>query len=157
MQTQITDYNPRKSASNLDRERLGSNIYESIHILSSLVCLNDQLITPKADRSNHPAAQLWKNYIPELVSYIYYQWEEWCSRKTKSGKPYAAYGVNYKNFEMICSSINVWPGDADSMPPWISQDVIDVHRSVLIRKNPDHYRPLWPESIEDLEMRYDWE
>lgn len=47
MQTWITDKDFFKSAANLDRRRLGAQLYEGIHVLASLLEVNDKLVTPK--------------------------------------------------------------------------------------------------------------
>lgn len=57
MQTFITDKNYSISASNLDNKRLGAQIYEGIHILASLLDVNDKLVTPKRSVKNHPVAK----------------------------------------------------------------------------------------------------
>ena len=46
-------------------------------------------------------------------------------------------------------------GRLGMLPPWLGRD--DLHhayRSALVRKDPDHYRPLFPDAVEDLE--YVW-
>jgi hypothetical protein len=53
MQTFIPDYNFYRSACNLDTKRLGSQIYEAIHILASLLYVNDKLVNPKRNVKNH--------------------------------------------------------------------------------------------------------
>ena len=35
-------------------------------------------------------------------------------------------------------------------PPWLNDEFCLSHRSNLIRKNPEHYRPLWPDVLDNL-------
>jgi hypothetical protein len=67
MQTWLTDSDFSLSASNLDTKRLNAQIYEGIHILSSLLDVNDKLINPKRNVKNHPASKLWVGYQKQLL------------------------------------------------------------------------------------------
>jgi hypothetical protein len=41
------------------------------------------------------------------------------------------------------------------LPPWLGrEDLHRTHRSALVRKDPDFYRPLFPDVVDDLE--YVW-
>ena len=150
MQTWITDKDFSKSAKNLDRQRLCANMYESIHILASLLDLNDQLVTPKRNVSNHPASKIWNGNEECLYVYIACHIEEWTySRGYKCP-------TNNKNMGIIYRS-GFWERLVGSYSKnWITDEMIQTHRSVLIQKKPEHYRPLWPDCPDDLEMRYDW-
>lgn len=143
MQTWITFKEFSESAQMLDRRRLGANIYESIHILASLQNVSDKLVTPKRNVSNHPASKLWKGYEGNLACYILCHIQEWESRGYKCP-------TNRENLNRIAMNLSPFS------PDWITDEVIQTHRSVLIQKNPDHYRPLWPDCPDDLEMAYDW-
>jgi hypothetical protein len=40
---------------------------------------------------------------------------------------------------------------ADALPPWLGDDELHrSHQSALVRKDPDHYRPLFPDVPDDL-------
>ena len=144
MQTFLTDIEFKQSARNLDRARLGSQIYESIHILASLLKVNDKLVTPKRDVSNHPASQLWVGYERELGAYIYTHIEEWINRGYKCD-------INLRNFHMVTKGME---RGIYVRPMWITKEVIETHRNCLYRKKPDYYPQSW---CGDREMRYDWE
>jgi hypothetical protein len=147
MQTWITDYSFMQSAKNLDRQRLGAQIYEGIHILASLIGLNDKLVNPKRDVSNYPQAKLWKGWEGDLYLYILCHLIEWEKRGHKAE-------ISNKNIAMIS-----WEKKMVIAPqyvPWITPELIIVHRSVLIQKKPEHYKPLWPNCPDNLKMRYDW-
>lgn len=135
-QTWITDKDFHKSASNLDTKRLGSQIYEGIHILASLLNVNDRLVNPKRNVRNYPAAKLWVGYETELLCYIGIHLDYWlCHLKYKSE-------INYKNWHylylMIWSDFNYMTLDIaqkylDNVT-WITDELIQTHRSVLIQK-----------------------
>jgi hypothetical protein len=37
------------------------------------------------------------------------------------------------------------------LPPWLGDEAFHLsHRSALVRKDPDHYRPLYPDAPDDL-------
>lgn len=148
MNTFITNTDFRKSAANLDSQRLGAQIYEGIHILSSLLGVNDKLVNPKRDVSNHPASKLWVGYEPNLLSYILYHMREWTFRGYSSD-------INQQNIDIIYDVRTFWDG-AELIPAWITNKLIETHRSVLIQKKPSFYVALWPNCPDNLTMRYDW-
>lgn len=77
MQTFLLDADYRKSAEYLDIRRRFSQIYEGIHILSSILDINQELVTPKRSVKNHPIAKAWKDYPEYLLHYIeehFYVW-----------------------------------------------------------------------------------
>lgn len=147
MQTWITDTDIAVSAHNLDRQRLGAQLYEGIHILASLCGVNDKLVNPKRDVSNRRAAKLWQGREEALYFYIRVHMMEWKARKYKSV-------INIANMDMLSSS-GVIPVSI-AIPDFITPDLIATHRSVLIAKKPDHYGSLWPDCPRGLQMRYDW-
>lgn len=160
MQTWITDYSLTKSAQNLDTKRLAAQIYESIHILASLLNINDKLVTPKQSVSKHPVARLWLSYETNLFVYILVHQHEWQNRF--NFKP----GINYKNIKLLESKIyakhilmreTIHAFSADLwLPYWVSGELINSHKASLIRKKPGHYRKLWPDANEMLQMHYNW-
>jgi hypothetical protein len=129
MQTKITDKDFYKSASNLTRQHLGAQIYEGIHILASLLDCNDKLVNPKRNVKNHPASRLWIGYEYELLFYIERHLDEWCvERGYKSN-------INDQNFFMLCDQKyerNFKYGIKNL--DWITDELIQTHRSVLIQK-----------------------
>jgi len=139
----MLDRNFNTSASLLDSKRLGSTIYESIHILASILHKNMDLVNPKRDVSNHPASKLWIGYERELGAYIYAHIEEWCNRGYKTD-------VNLKNYHIITSGLG---RGIYHIPKWISNELIETHRNVIYRKKPDFYPHSWKG---EREMCYDW-
>jgi len=137
MQTFITDFDYNKSAKNLDRQRLGSQIYEGIHILSSLIGVNDQLVNPKRSVINHPVAKFWAGYEFDLLAYIASHMLEWYDRGYKSD-------INSRNYEMIYSVIyddtSILKTESN---PKITPDLIKLHKAVLIQKKPEYYNKIF--------------
>jgi hypothetical protein len=155
MQTWITDYDFYKSANNLDNKRLFANIYEAIHILSSLLNVNNKLVNPKRNVSNHPVSKLWVGYEKSLLNYIMFHLKTWCiDRKYKSN-------INKKNYDMLAREIfynekneKIKKQD-ESNKYWITDNLIKTHKSILINKN-NNYRKLWPNIPDNLPMHYNW-
>lgn len=139
MQTWITDYDFYKSASNLDSKSLHINICESIHILASLLNCNDKLVNPKKNVKNHPAAKLWKEYEKSLLVYILQHIQEWKFERKKKCP------INEKNYYMLnkeifnkaffcdAAALGIKKQD-ESDKYWINDELIKIHRSVLIQK-----------------------
>lgn len=149
MQTWITDINFRKSAENLDVKRLGAQIYEGIHILSSLTGLNDKLVNPKRNVSNHPAALLWKGYEQDLMNYLKAHLDEWYYRKYNSF-------INLNNLKIIIREAQIYPMVYQFRTRWITDELIETHRSVLIQKKPEFYSQKWPNVPTNKTMHYNW-
>jgi hypothetical protein len=157
MQINITDKNIYASVHNLDRQRLFSNIYEGIHGLSSLLGVHDQLVTPKRDISNYPQVRLWELNIMFLFSHIVNSYERWF--KEYANKNITLYNstINFKNIEKITLLLDHHNYKyIKEYPDWVTDEVIQVHRSHLIQKNPDFYKSKWPDVPDNLKMRYDW-
>lgn len=153
MQTWITAYNFLASAKNLDTKRLHSQIYEAIHILASLLDVSNKLVNPKRSVKNHPVAKLWAGFEIDLWKYIMCHKIEWVKRNYKYENT-----INQKNYLFITNLLQdkIKRYDFSDQPIWITDELILIHRFVLIQKKPEHYRKLWPDVPEGLTMRYDW-
>lgn len=146
MQTWITDKNFESSARNLDYKRLGAQIYEAIHILASNLEVNEKLYNPKRSVKNHPVSKLWCNHNGCLLYYISCHLNEYIIDRRYNSI------INLENFIFLSSLIEM----NHVIPEWVTDELIDTHRSVLISKKEDHYLRLWPDNKRDLKMRYDW-
>jgi hypothetical protein len=154
MQTWITDFSFIQSAKNLDRKRLQANIYESIQILASLLDCSDKLVNPKRNVKNYPQAKLWKDYELGLWVYIYFHIIEWMNRGYKYKDT-----ITEKNIIVIIKYLYRFNNNNlaynNGIPNWITDELIQVHRSILIQKS-DYYKKLWPDVPDNLKMRYNW-
>lgn len=142
MQTFITDFDFYTSASNLNRQHLQANIYEGIHILASLLDVNDKLVNPKRNVKNHPASKLWVGYEQWLLEYITNHIDLW------ENKGYRV-NINAKNYLIIFEEIKKIKIN-EPFPNWITDELIQTHRSVLIQKEIEKEKELKTQ-IENLE------
>ena len=145
MQTFITDHNLAISARNLDNKRLGKQRVEALQILDCLIRKPNRWL-------NHPATQMWKGNEGYLllvyIQKIFYEWSD--IRKFKNHK------CLHWSFELFdyMMKVNHQFSVSCNKPDWVTDKFIEAHRSNLIRKNPDHYKPLFPVTKEGLD--YIW-
>jgi hypothetical protein len=84
---------------------------------------------------------MWANNITALVEYGLVICKEWISRGYKDTcyDKIAAFGVE----------------SCPPMPWWLGyRDLHTSHQANLVRKNPDHYKPFWPNV--DSTILYIW-
>lgn len=138
MQTFITDFNMAQNAKNLDNKRCGKQRVEGIQIANCL-------LVQESRWKNHPAVKMWKGYEKYLIhEYLHTIIIEWQSRGFKNDKCW----IHFRNLSTLVIRKEL------IKPPWITSEFIESHRSNLIRKNPDFYKPLFPNTQEGLE--YIW-
>lgn len=126
------------SAKCLDNKRLGKQRLEVLQILNTL--------TGKSTGwANHPAAKMWRGYERALCAYGLEVCEHWHYERGFRDTCWA------KIYDIERSFDNVAFEDIQSFyPPWLTDEFCLSHRSNLIRKNPEHYRPLWPDVPDNL-------
>ena len=83
---------------------------------------------------------MWDGYTAALVDYGVAMCDEWIRRC-------------YEDHLRPRILQYDWGGDL-VMPPWLTDDLCRVYRSLLLRKYPEHYRPLWPG--EDSRIPFDF-
>jgi Pyrimidine dimer DNA glycosylase len=133
----------RASAAVLDTPRLGKQRVETYQILRALTW-------PTYAWKNHPAVRMWRGFVPALVVYGFAVCDAW----------EAAGRADATRSALLDFSGGVVPDwqelyDAGQLPPWLGHD--DVHRShqaALVRKDPERYRPYFPDVPDDLP--YTW-
>jgi Pyrimidine dimer DNA glycosylase len=152
MQTFLPYPDFQRTAECLDYRRLGKQRVEVLQLLNAL--------DSPASRgwANHPATRMWRGYPNQLVSYGLVITREWIRRgyrDTCYDKIYHLYqhGLFYHE--------DLYPGnpldlpELSSLPPWMGDPRLHrSHQSNLVRKDPDHYGPLFPGVPSDLE--YVW-
>jgi len=137
MQTFIVDEDLRRSASLLDRIRLGNQRLEAIWIAQILVGIN-----ANSRWKNHPAVRMWRGYESYLIwEYLVVHMVEWAKRGYKNTRC-----VEYLA-ELGYLTLDKPPGP---MPCWIDDNFIEAHRSNLIRKKEEFYAPLFPQTKRGL-------
>lgn len=139
MQTFLPYADFRETASVLDYRRLGKQRVEAFQIFRAM---NGET---KGWR-NHPATLMWNGHETALALYAIAICDEWIARGYKdSMKP---------RFVEILEDLAA-PQQSTTFPSWLGQeDFHKSHQSNLIRKFPEHYKPLWPDVPNDLE--YVW-
>ena len=137
MQTFLPYPDLRVSCQVLDSPRLGKQRVETFQILRALTW-------PEYAWKNHPAVRMWRGFIPALVAYGVENCREWSRRG---------------NADTVLPQLLGWsagevPHDPPLPPWWGLSDLHLSHRSALLRKDPEHYRPLFGDVPDDLE--YVW-
>ena len=136
MQTFLPYKSFRESAECLDMKRLGKQRVEVLQLLNSF---------HKPDYKgwkNHPAREMWRGYENALAYYGMFICEEWQER-------------GYK--DTCWNKINAFYDTSKPIviPKWVGNEQFHLsHKSNLIRKNPDHYKQLWPDVPDNIE--YIW-
>lgn len=131
-----TDF--RQCALVLDRQRLGKQRVECLQILNTLTGRS-------TGWQNHPAVRMWRGYEAPLFGYALTICREWISR-------------GYKD---TCTDKLLDMAHADDIRPsqraprWITPALTLSHQSNLLRKLPDHYRPIFGLAVPD-DLPYLW-
>lgn len=124
------------SARALDPPRLGKQRVETFQLLRANTI-------PDYGWRHHPAAKMWRGYLPALVAYGLAMTDEW----TASGR---ADTVRDKILA-FAPEVDGLAQDELILPPWVGDDAFHLsHRSNLVRKDPEHYRPLFGDVPADL-------
>lgn len=132
------------SAHVLDRQRLGKQRVETLQILRALEL-------PDYGWQNHPVVRMWRGRTPALVRYGLDCVRAWTGR-----------GHGDSTAEQI-AEFAPWVAELSQddlqrealLPAWLGDERLHrSHRSQLIAKDPEFYRPLFPETEEGLD--YFW-
>jgi len=116
MQTFLPFPNFYDSLKVLDTQRLGKQRVEAMQLINAI---EGKTIGWR----NHPAAKMWRDYLPALKLYHDTSIDAWVSRGCKNTMK--KYGVT----------------NAVTMPPFIGSEAFHrSHRSNLIRKFPSYYK-----------------
>ena len=132
------DFN--QSAKSLDMKRLGKQRVECLQLLNSISKINKG--EPIRGWKNHPCRKIWHNFSNALVEYGQVICAEWKSRGYKD-TCYEKISSHYDH-----SKPTVYPNFVGN------EDFHKSHRSMLIQKQPDFYRPKFPNTPDNLE--YIW-
>ncbi|WP_427016015.1 MSMEG_6728 family protein [Pseudarthrobacter sp. P1] len=129
------------SAAVLDRSRLGKQRVETLQLLRALTI-------PDYGWQRHPATRMWMGHVPGLAGYGLAIADEWMARGNADSTR-----ANILEFapELAAGT----RAAALALPPWLGDEAFHrSHRSNLVRKDPGHYGPLFPNCMADLE--YVW-
>lgn len=128
----------------LDRQRLGKQRVEGMQIINDLLGYS-------SGWSNHPAVKMWKGYEQALVKYTL----EICKVWTSLGyKDTCAVKILEKCADSKLLTPNVVWSEIE-LPEWLDDpEVMESHKSNLLRKLPSHYGQYWPEVSPDLPYKW---
>ena len=135
------------SARALDTKRLGKQRVEVIQIVRALT-------VPGYGWASHPAVLMWKGYEEALGRYGLTMCDVWLGLgfgdtcAATIAEDLAKVGIEtIRPYEELQA--------AGALPGWLfTEEVQRSHQSSLVRKDPDHYRPLFPDVPDDIE--YHW-
>lgn len=136
MQTFLTYSDFFKSARHLDNKRLNKQLLECWQIY-------DTIVNNKKAWSNHPAVNMWRGYELGLLYYGLTHYTEW-QIKFMEGKRGGSF--LHKSGELITEELQRRKENKNViLPDWIyDKRVLISHKSNLIRKNAEFYKPFWP-------------
>jgi hypothetical protein len=124
------------SARALDTARLGKQRVEAFQLLRANTI-------PDYGWRHHPAAKMWAGHLPALVAYGLAMTDAW----TAAGH---ADSVRPQLLEFAPEVDGIAQDDID-LPSWIGDEAFHLsHRSNLVRKDPEFYRPLFGGIPDDL-------
>ena len=131
------------SARALDRQRLGKQRVETIQVVRALTW-------PDYGWASHPAVLMWKGFEEALGRYGFTCCDVWvdlgfgdtCAATIATDLRAAGIDTVRTQSELAA---------ADALPPWLGDEALHrSHQSSLLRKDQDHYRPLFPDVPDDL-------
>lgn len=143
MQTFLPFADFEDSARALDRKRLGKQRVETIQVVRALT-------RPGYGWANHPAALMWRGFEEALGRYGFTCCEVWT--ELGFGDTCAltiATDLRTAGIDSVRTQAEL--AAAGALPPWLGDEELHrSHRSALVRKEPEHYRPLFPDAPDDL-------
>jgi len=138
------------SARSLDQRRLGKQRVEAIQVLRGLT-------RPGYGWRHHPAVKMWAGYEEALTRYGLDVCAVWCAqgRADTCAATLVADFATARGVSAVPIRTQAELADAGELPPWLGRDDLHLsHRSSLLRKDPDHYRPQFGDIPPDLD--YVW-
>lgn len=143
MQTFLPYADFERSARALDAKRLGKQRVETIQVVRALTVAG-------YGWANHPATLMWKGHEEALGRYGLVCCQVWT--ELGFGDTCAAtIAADLASAGVTTIRSQAELGAAGALPPWLEdEDLLRSHRSALVRKDPDHYRPLFPDVPDDL-------
>lgn len=141
MQTFLPFPDFAESARALDQRRLGKQRVEVLQILRALT-------RPTYGWQNHPAVRMWRGHEEALASYGQAVCREWCGRGHADT---CAEKILAETPGVIVPRSQRELAIAGDLPPWLGDDRLHAaHQSALVRKDPEHYRPLFADVPDDM-------
>ena len=144
MQTFLPYPDFTRSARVLDSPRLGKQRVETLQVLRALEL-------GEYGWRNHPVVKMWRGRTPALVVYGLEVVRAWRER----GHADSTYELIAEFAPEVESATQDDLAAQGLLPTWLGDDRIHLsHRSALVRKDPDFYRPVFKDVPDDLP--YHW-
>jgi hypothetical protein len=132
-----------QSARALDLKRLGKQRVEGIQVLRGLT-------VPGYGWRHHPAVKMWRGHEEALARYAVTCCDVW-SELGHADTCAATIGQDVRAVGVTTIRTQAELAEAGALPPWLGDEAFHrSHRSALVRKDPDHYRRLFPDVPDDL-------
>lgn len=132
-----------RAVRSLDAKRLGKQRVETIQVVRALT-------VPGYGWANHPAVLMWKGFEEALGRYGFASCEAWLELgfadtcAATIGADLRAVGIEHVRTQAELAA-------AGDLPPWLGDPAVHLsHRSALVRKDPDFYRPRFPDAPDDV-------
>jgi hypothetical protein len=125
-----------ESAAALDRSRLGKQRVETLQVLRALT-------VPGYGWRHHPAAHMWRGFVPALTKYGLVVTDAWID---------AGHGDTVRpQLLAFAPEVDALPQEALDLPPWLGDEAFHrSHQSNLLRKDAEFYGALFPGVPDDL-------
>lgn len=144
MQTFLPYSDFRASAEVLDDKRLGKQRVETLQVMRALTL-------PDYGWQHHPVTTMWRGYRPALMAYQFATCTVWAER----GYADTCLEKTLADLALVPEDLVAYEQGTYPVPPWNDDPAVHrSHRSKLVQKAPEHYRPVFPDVPEDLE--YVW-
>src|SRR4051794_23007091 len=129
-----------ESARLLDSPRLGKQRVETLQVLRALEL-------PEYGWHSHPVVTMWRGRTPALVAYGLA-----CVRAWRAlGHADSTEDLISEFAPEVADAAQDELGAAGLLPSWLGDEALHLsHRSSLVRKDPEHYRPLFGDVPDDL-------
>ena len=139
MQTFLPYADFAESARVLDHRRLGKQRVEALQILRAVTI-------PTYGWQHHPAVNMWRGHVEALTTYGVVISREWTRRG--NADTCEAQIAEFAAGRLLTQAELAERG---LLPPWLGDEAFHLaHRSALLRKDPDWYRPLFGDVPDDL-------
>ncbi|WJX98737.1 MSMEG_6728 family protein [Curtobacterium sp. SP.BCp] len=140
MQTFLPYADFRASAEALDDRRLGKQRVETLQVMRALTL-------PGYGWQNHPVTAMWRGYRPALMAYQ----DATCAVWVERGHPDTCRDKTVADLALVPEDLEAYASGDFAVPPWNDDEALHrSHRSKLLQKAPEFYRPLFPDDPDDL-------
>jgi hypothetical protein len=131
------------SAAVLDRARLGKQRVETLQLVRALTVEGHGW-------RHHPAAKMWRGHLEALGAYGAAVVAAWTAEgRADTCAATMATDLAGVGIDRLRSQAEL--AEAGALPPWLGSPMLHrSHQSNLVRKDPEFYRPRFPEVPDDL-------